>query len=250
VISAGYFFGHFDWHHHHVKVVPAMHRPPVHVDRRSMAHHVPAPSNTSPVRWQHDPVHRRGVPYRYAAARQPSGQPPATRGNERSRPVTLHERSAQPESRNVAPQTRSLPAAPKPRSERVAPQPGDRLPMRSSRSENQHLQSRGPEPRPAVVTPFRGAAPRPVAPATVARSDARPYPPADRARATPRREPEPAQRTEPRSPIREVFMTPRAAASAPTHVPRATGGHASGGVRAHAGGNQRQMSAVRGGGRP
>jgi len=252
VISAGYFFGHFDWHHHHVKVVPAMHRPPVHVDRRSMAHHVPAPSNTSPVRWQHDPVHRRGVPYRYAAARQPSGQPPATRGNERSRPVTLHERSAQPESRNVAPQTRSLPAAPKTppeRSDRIAPQPGDRLPVRSVHSENQHLQSRGPEPRPAVVTPFRGAAPRPVAPATVARSDPRPYPPAERPRAAPRRESEPAQRAESRSSIRESSVTPRAAASAPTHVPRATGGHASGGVRAQAGGNQRAMPAVRGGGR-
>jgi hypothetical protein len=229
-----------------------MHRPPVHVDRRSMAHHVPAPSNTSPVRWQHDPVHRRGVPYRYAAARQPSGQPPATRGNERSRPVTQHERSAQPESRNVAPQTRSLPAAPKPRperSDRIAPQPGDRLPVRSVHSENQHLQSRGPEPRPAVVTPFRGAAPRPVAPATVARSDPRPYPPAERPRAAPRRESEPAQRAESRSSIRESSVTPRAAASAPTHVPRATGGHASGGVRAQAGGNQRAMPAVRGGGR-
>ncbi len=57
-ISWGFFYGHADWHHHQVKVV---HDHPHHP-----AHGVPA---AKPVKWQHDPVHRRNVPYRYANCR-------------------------------------------------------------------------------------------------------------------------------------------------------------------------------------
>jgi hypothetical protein len=195
VISGGFFFGRFNWPQRHVIVV--QNQPTqVFVNRQvtvnQRAHVTPDPK---PVRWQHDPVHRRGVPYRHAVLHQSFGQPPIARSNERSRPVTWRE------PRSAAPQTRALPAAPNPRpglSGRPTPQVGERWSGRSDHAGNQHPQSRAPEPR---------------------------------------------------SPIRESFMTPRAAASTPTQVPRATGSHASGGAHAYGGGNQRAMSAGRGGGR-
>lgn len=58
VISAGFFFGHFDWPHRHVKVVHVHHYThqarPIHVHTH----------------WTHNPVHRRGVPFRNAEVRQ------------------------------------------------------------------------------------------------------------------------------------------------------------------------------------
>jgi hypothetical protein len=234
-ISWGFFFGHADWHHRHVKVV--------HVAPHHPARGVPT---AKPVKWQHDPVHRRNVPYRHAVMRQPFGQQPAARGDDRPRPTARREsHNAQPGARSATPQMRPQLTAPQPRPERTAPQARDRLPERNARTDIQRPQFRIPDPRPAAVAPRAAPLARPVAPAP----DARPNPPAGIARAAPRRESEPAQRAEPRSPIRESFMTPRAAASAPTHVPRETGSHASGGARAHGGGNPRAMSAGRGGGR-
>jgi len=235
-ISWGFFFGHTDWHHHQVKVVP--------VNAHHPAHGVPT---AKPVKWQHDTVHRRNVPYRYAMSRQPFGQHPGIRGDERARPDTRNvARSANPQTRNAAPQTRALPSAPSPRSERFTPNAGNRW---AERAETQRPQTRASEPRPAAAVPHIGPLPRPVAPPPSVRADPRPYPPVAHARAAPRRESEPAHHAEPRSPIRESFMTPRAAASAPTQAPRVTGSHASGGTRAHASGNQGAMSAGRGGGR-
>jgi hypothetical protein len=247
-ISWGFFFGHADWHHRHVNVV--------HVNPRHSAHGVPA---AKPVRWQHDPVHRRNVPYRHAVLRQPFGQQPAVRGDDRSRPTARRElhnaqpgaRSATPQTRPqlTAPQTRPQLTAPQPRPERTAPQARDRVPERNARTDIQRPQFRVADPRPAAVAPRAAPPARPVAPAPVARADARPNPPAGIARAAPRRESEPAPRAAPRTPIRESFMTPRAAASAPALAPRGTGSHASGSARAHGGGNQRATSAGRGGGR-
>jgi hypothetical protein len=185
--------------------------------------------------------------------RQQFGQHPAIRSDGRSRPVARDEpRSAHPETRSAAPQTRALPAAPNPRPEhsgRPAPQAGERWSGQSDRAGNPRLQTRAPEPRQAAAVPHIGPLLRPVAPPPAVRADPRPYPPAAHARAAPRRESEPALRAEPRSPIHESFMTPRAAAGAPTQVPRATGSHASGGARTYGGGNPRAMSAGRGGGR-
>ena len=78
VISAGFFFGHFDWHHRHVKVVKVVKVLKVH-DRhgdirvkRHLTVHDPTKivSKSERVVWRHDPVHRRGVPFRHPAARQ------------------------------------------------------------------------------------------------------------------------------------------------------------------------------------
>jgi hypothetical protein len=58
VLSTGFFFGHFDWPHHHVRVRhfhhSHQHGHPVHVHST----------------WRHDPVHRRGIPFRSVEARQ------------------------------------------------------------------------------------------------------------------------------------------------------------------------------------
>jgi hypothetical protein len=67
-IGAGFFFGAFDWPHHHVAVLNVnnfYYRPPVYV------------RNGPPGYWQHDPGHRRGVPYRDPVLRQEFGRPTA-----------------------------------------------------------------------------------------------------------------------------------------------------------------------------
>jgi hypothetical protein len=56
-ISVGFFFGAFDWHHRHVRVV---HAPYYHA-------HAVRTVSSGPVVWKHDVGHRRGVPYRHAA---------------------------------------------------------------------------------------------------------------------------------------------------------------------------------------
>ena len=247
-ISWGFFFGHADWRHRDVKVV--------HVAPHHPARGVPT---AKPVKWQHDPVHRRNVPYRHAVLRQQFGQHPAARSDDRSRPTARRQsRDTRPEARSATPQTRpqltapqmrSQLTAPQPRPERTAPQARDRLPERSARTDIQRPQFRVPDPRPAAVAPRAAPLARPLAPAPVARAEPRPNPPAANTRATPRQQLEPGRRAEPRNSAREIAVTPRPAASAPMQVPRATGNHADGGARAHGGGNQRPMSASRGGGR-
>ncbi|WP_447985503.1 DUF3300 domain-containing protein [Nitrospira sp. Nam74] len=58
-VGAGFFFGAFDWPHRQVNVVTA----------NNFYYH-----NTVTRTWTHDPVHRRGVPYREAALRQQYGR--------------------------------------------------------------------------------------------------------------------------------------------------------------------------------
>jgi hypothetical protein len=62
-VGAGFFFGAFDWPHRQVTVVTV---------NNSYFH------NTAPRLWTHDPVHRRGVPYREAALRQQYARAPAS----------------------------------------------------------------------------------------------------------------------------------------------------------------------------
>ena len=66
-IGAGFYFGAFDWPHRHATVVNVnnfYYRPP--------AHPVGPPGG-----WQHDPGHRRGVPYRDPVLRSEFGRPGA-----------------------------------------------------------------------------------------------------------------------------------------------------------------------------
>jgi hypothetical protein len=67
--TAGFFFGHFDWHHHHAVV---HHH---HGHGHHHAHHRDGFNRSDAVAsrreaWRHDPAHRRGVPFRTAAARE------------------------------------------------------------------------------------------------------------------------------------------------------------------------------------
>lgn len=184
VISSGFFFGHFSWPHRHVIVVH--HRPAKVVVHRqgTVIHRAHVAPDHKPMRWQHDPHHRKGVPFRHAALRQQFGQPPATRGDDRSRPTARRElpnaqsgaRSATPQTRPqlTAPQMRPQLAAPQPRTERSAPQARDRLPERNARTDLQRPQFRVPDPRPAAAVPRAAPLARQVAPAPVARPDARP----------------------------------------------------------------------------
>lgn len=59
-ISVGYFFGGFDWPHRHVRVVQPNYYYRVAANQRETTFDRDRP----PGRWQHDPVHRRGVAYR------------------------------------------------------------------------------------------------------------------------------------------------------------------------------------------
>jgi hypothetical protein len=96
-LSLNFFFGNFDWHHRHVRVVhPAAYyyRPPVVVNRTVVVDRA---------RWQHDPHHRRHVAYRAPEVRQRFASAPVER-----RDVQREERRAvQPQ-----PQAQTRPAAP------------------------------------------------------------------------------------------------------------------------------------------
>lgn len=71
-ITAGFFFGDCDWHHHRVNVVNVnnfyYNRMPR--DDRHPVRNV----NRAPGVWHHDPDHRRGVPYREPRLRQQYGR--------------------------------------------------------------------------------------------------------------------------------------------------------------------------------
>jgi len=64
-ISAGFFFGAFDWGQRRVNVV--------NVNNYYYPHDASV-RNRAPGAWQHDPDHRRGVPYRDASVRQQFGR--------------------------------------------------------------------------------------------------------------------------------------------------------------------------------
>jgi hypothetical protein len=64
-ISAGFFFGAFDWHHHHVNVVNVHN----YYYRGSGVRTAPGP-------WRHEAAHRGAVPYRSEALRREYGRPP------------------------------------------------------------------------------------------------------------------------------------------------------------------------------
>lgn len=68
-ITTGFFFGDCDWHHHRVRVVNVNNYYIVHNDRHPARDVYRAPGS-----WQHDPSHRRGVPYRDVSIRQRYGR--------------------------------------------------------------------------------------------------------------------------------------------------------------------------------
>ena len=76
-ISTGFFFGAFDWHRHHARVVRVnnyYYNRTVIVNHQTNAPHVTRNVNAAPGVWRHDPDHRRGVPYREASLRHQFGR--------------------------------------------------------------------------------------------------------------------------------------------------------------------------------
>src|SRR5256885_1544931 len=68
IVGSGFFFSSCDWHRRHVTVVNVTN---VFVNRQGI---VNQPVRTGqPVVWQHDPAHRRGVPYHIASVQQRFG---------------------------------------------------------------------------------------------------------------------------------------------------------------------------------
>ncbi|MBI3044274.1 MAG: DUF3300 domain-containing protein [Betaproteobacteria bacterium] len=255
VISAGFFFGHFDWPQRQVTVVHVQHRHPARIHSA----------------WRHDPAHRRGVPFRYTAPHarfEPRGIPGARRDAVRStvarperhagdnRPADIRQqrveerrnalrerRNAQPEGRGAQGDRRARPGGP----ERFAQAATDRRGQL------------GPAPRPhapavlprttAAATVTR-AVTSPVAAAPVARSERRTDTPAvgmqaatrqalERARSVPSRNgsdysrrPDMARRITP--PPRPVASgpAPRPSASAPNRASRIEDAQRRGGAQA------------------
>lgn len=69
-VSTGFFFGAFDWQHRHVRIVNVdYYRSHAQVSRIATIRH------DRPGAWRHDPGHRRGAPYRYAALREETRSP-------------------------------------------------------------------------------------------------------------------------------------------------------------------------------
>ncbi len=151
-LGVGFFFGAFDWPHRHVSVVNVnsyYYRPSSRI------------ANGPPGGWQHDPSHRRGVPYRDPVLRQQFGRQDARpdarreyRGNEPSRVQGPGTPGSRPDARNV---------------------PGSRPEQRDRAQPNAPDVAR-PEPRSVPIRPNVGTAPsRPNVP-DVARTEQRSIP--------------------------------------------------------------------------
>ncbi|HEX7417674.1 MAG TPA: DUF3300 domain-containing protein, partial [Steroidobacteraceae bacterium] len=78
-ISAGFFFGAFDWPRHHVRVVQVNN----YYYSHSVAVNRAVIANRAPGAWQHEPEHRRGIVYRSAEAQRRFGaaRAPQVQGN-------------------------------------------------------------------------------------------------------------------------------------------------------------------------
>ena len=84
-VSPGFFFGGFDWHQRRTRVLNVnnyYYNRTVIVNRQSNVANVTSNVNAAPGVWHHDPVHRRGVPYREALLHQQFG---STRGASEAR---------------------------------------------------------------------------------------------------------------------------------------------------------------------
>jgi len=218
-VSTGFFFGRCDWHSRNVTVVHNQ----VTVNRTTIFN-----QRAKRVAWEHNPAHRRGVPFRHPETRQKVEQArfvnrdrhDTDRDNTRIRPAP------QPEARN-------------PRPERAAPQAGDR---RGERDDNRRPQARSMGPRQDAAAPVILREPRPAAPAVTTQAAPQRIPEGSR-RAESRHD---GNRVRPFGAEREHAPAPRPSASAPIHAPRVDNYLPRGGsVHPHGGGNQREWSASR-----
>jgi hypothetical protein len=214
-LSVGFFFGNFDWHHRHVRVVHPTayyYRPPVVVVNRTVV--------VDRGRWQHDPHHRRYVDYRAPEVRQRFAGAQVERRDlqreERRDARSLDRRDERPAARAQAQppaRVQAHPPALAPVQARVQTQPRAQ-PAAQTRVEQRQVRRVEPriEPREAISTALPqapAAAPPParIAPAVAPQPAARPLPVAER------REQRQAFREPARIQRREVHQERRAPAA-------------------------------------
>jgi len=164
VIRIGFFFGHFDWPRRHVTVV-RHHSPRVVVHQHTTVIRRPhaAPDSRS-VRWQHDPQHRRGAPFRHVERRESRPAHPVTAGSGRRPGGAADSPRAEPRS-FPQPPPRPQPAAP-----RANTRPSSRALDRQDRQARPPVavaapivrNARGPAARPAAAVREEPRAARPV----------------------------------------------------------------------------------------
>jgi Protein of unknown function (DUF3300) len=158
-ISAGFFFGGFDWHQHRVSIVRQSYyyRPVTVVERR----HVEALRRGAPVIWQHEAAHRRGIAYRnpdlgrrYPQRARPAPSAPRTQVRERTRPAPVQRetreavRPTQVQRTQPAPTQRTQPAPAQRATKEKAPEsrkqsPRDETRESNPRQDDQRTQGRG-----------------------------------------------------------------------------------------------------------
>jgi hypothetical protein len=154
-ISVGFFFGAFDWGHHHVNVVNV-----------NNFYYGRGRVNVSPGPWRHDAEHRRGVPYRGESVRQQYGRAVApsgagSRSEFRGRQPQFFASPARPPVR--------APAAPgaHPPARLIAPEPAPRAfeGIRAGGTQTRQFSARGQASMRPHVAPSPRAAPARGAPA-------------------------------------------------------------------------------------
>ncbi|MGA8050027.1 MAG: DUF3300 domain-containing protein [Burkholderiales bacterium] len=187
-ISAGFFFGALDWHHHRVDVA--------HVNNY---YYHSGRVNVAPGQWHHDPDHRRGVPYRgdsvqqrysRAVAPPPTGSRSDFRGREPpsvgqpTRPIVTAPAApagrpqAPPVAREPAPRaiigqptrpTVTAPAAPaaRPQPRAAAPEPAPRAfeGIQAGGAQTREFSARGRASMQPHVAPAQRSVPAHTAPA-------------------------------------------------------------------------------------
>src|SRR5437764_1349870 len=112
IVGAGFFFSSCDWRARHVTVVNVTN---VFVNRSGVVNRPGLARNGQPVIWQHDPGHRRGVPYHIASLQQRFGAStqagqrrefrwqdpaPATRNSSLTRPE-VHSANPRPQMQGI-----------------------------------------------------------------------------------------------------------------------------------------------------
>ena len=197
-LSAGFFFGHADWHHRHVTV------------HRTTVVNAPAARTV----WRHDPAHRRGVPLRHAGSQgrfessrvyaprasaaplAPNAPAVATRQFDERRAAARTPRQGQATQPRVEQRQPAAPLA-APNANRPFVNRDDERPRPAGRVENRFQaggqsfgerraapretprpQARAAVAQPAAVTPAARPAAQPVARPPVHRADTHAAPPA------------------------------------------------------------------------
>src|SRR5882762_10323122 len=192
IIRSGFFFGGCDWRARHVTVVNVTNVTNVTVNRQRVVNR-PGLARTAPAVWQHDPVHRRGVPYHIASLQQRFGPatqasqrrdfhwqsplPPATRNSSLNRPEVhgAHPRANAP-GMEVRPNPRRLDDGRSGRPDGRSFSANPAVVRNEARPEFHGPVSRPPvaaapqmHARPGDISRLQGPAPQPVAPAIAGR---------------------------------------------------------------------------------